>query len=99
VTDGQIAFAIIAAVGTTLGLFVALGTIVWRLASKLQELESELKTLKHQVDRIDVEIKRLDREQVLIARDGANQWHEVQRTLGQIEGVIQGSSPHRRSRP
>jgi 3-dehydroquinate synthase class II len=67
------------------------GGVLWSLARKLQSIEDVAKSAekvakenREKVDKLEVEIHQ-DR------RQGAEQWQDLNRTLGQIEGMMSGS--------
>jgi hypothetical protein len=70
----------------------AMGTI-WTLARRMQKLVDETEEAKKLAREALDHVKKLDEEVDDDRRQGADQWHDLNRTLGQIEGMMSGGPP------
>lgn len=70
----------------------ALGT-VWTLARRMQKVADEATEAKKIAEEAKQLVHKLDAEVDEDRRQGAEQWHDLNRTLGQIEGVMSGGGP------
>jgi hypothetical protein len=58
----------------------------WKLSSKLTSLEEQNKNLTE-------DLKKLEDEVAGDRKTGAEQWRELNYTLGQIDGMMKGAPP------
>lgn len=70
----------------------ALGT-VFTLARRMQKIIDEAAEAKKIAEEAKQLVHKLDAEVDEDRRTGAEQWHDLNRTLGQIEGMMSGSNP------
>jgi hypothetical protein len=72
------------------------GGVLWSLARKLQRIEDKAdKALASAKDTKD-SVEKLEHEIDQDRRQGAEQWQDLNRTLGQIEGAMSGAPPRPR---
>jgi len=70
----------------------AMGTI-WTLARRMQKMADETAEAKKLAEEAKGLVLKLDQEVDDDRRQGAEQWQELSRTLGQIEGMMSGGPP------
>lgn len=70
----------------------ALGT-VFTLARRMQKGLDEAAEAKKIAEEAKQLVHKLDTEVDEDRRQGAEQWHDLNRTLGQIEGMMSGGNP------
>ncbi len=86
--------AVEAGVAVVSGL-VGAGGVLWSLGRKLQKIEDQAVTATKLAKETHDSVEKLEREIDQDRRQGAEQWQDLNRTLGQIEGAMSGGPPPR----
>jgi hypothetical protein len=71
---------------------VGAGGVLWSLARKLQRVEDTAASAATGTKENREKLEKLETEIDLDRRQGADQWQDLNRTLGQIEGMMSGGS-------
>jgi outer membrane murein-binding lipoprotein Lpp len=75
---------------------VGAGGVLWTLGRKLQKIEDKADKALVEVKELRDSVQKLEREVDQDRRQGAEQWQDLNRTLGQIEGMMGGGPPRPR---
>jgi hypothetical protein len=66
---------------------------IWTFARRLQKIEDDVSETKKSIEKTEGLVRKLDEEVDEDRRQGAEQWLDLNRTLGQIEGMMSGGGP------
>lgn len=73
------------------------------LGRKYQQTEDKLKNLEAKNEEQDKKIEKLDTDQDAMTKENHESWQELNRSLGQVQGILLGGLPPplppRKSRP